>query len=195
MRLNANHRLCCLILSCLLGLAATSESTVFSTDATILNDVTMNSLSVVGKPEDKNGYFFKTGKNICSLKINNGELEVAQNKKPFITVSENKIKTSKGTWFSKGVAIKNQMEIDGKRQWTLVYRMDHNDFDPSILYECGIYKLIGGYKKTSIDEMTKSFPLPEHKMVRIEGHFHFLDNWKGDTGYIKVGLAVTFRPP
>lgn len=64
--------------------------------------------------------------------------------------------------------------------------MDHNDFDPAILYTCGIYKMLGGYKKTSRDEMTKTFKLPAHKMIKIEGHFHFIDNWKGETAYIKV---------
>ena len=94
--------------------------------------------------------------------------------------------TSPKTVFSQGVLIHNDIEIDGKRQFSLAYRMDYKDFDPKIIYDCGVHKMIGGYKLTSIDVMTKSFKLPKHNMVKIEGHYHFLDNWKGETGFVKV---------
>ena len=68
----------------------------------------------------------------------------------------------------KSFAFRNNIEVNTKRQWALALG------------------LLGGYKKTSRDEMTKTFKLPAHKMIKIEGHFHFIDNWKGETAYIKV---------
>lgn len=162
------------------------DSTVLNTNARVLNDANLSSLTIKGFDEDLNAYFLRTGKNVCSIKVKNGELEFAANKTPFLAVSHGQITTSKGTVFNKGIEVRSQMEINGKRQWTLAYRMDYKDFDGSIIYQCGVYKMIGGYKKTSVDEMTKSFQLPPHKMVKIEGHFHFLDNWKGETGFVKV---------
>lgn len=164
------------------------DSTVLTTNARVLNDANLSSLRIKGKDEDHNAFFFKTGRNICSIKIKNGELQFATDSTPFLSVNQVQVQSSKNTLFSRGLEVIGEVEIDGKRQWGLAYRMDYRDFDPSIIYECGIYKLIGGYKKTSIDEMTKSFPLPPHSMVKIEGHFHFIDNWKGETGFVKVIL-------
>lgn len=180
-----------LLLLAVLGLWAgtvSRDSTVLTTNARVLNDANLSSLTIKGKDEDHNAFFFKTGRNICTLKIKNGELQFAIDSNPFLSVNQVQVESSKNTVFARGLELTGEIEIDGKRQWVLAYRMDYRDFDPSIIYECGIYKLIGGYKKTSIDEMTKSFLLPPHTMVKIEGHFHFIDNWKGESGFVKVIL-------
>jgi hypothetical protein len=164
------------------------DSTVLTTNARVLNDANLSSLKIKGNDEDRNSFFFKTGRNICTIKIKNGELQFATDSMPFLSVNQVQVESSKNTLFNQGLEVTGEIEIDGKRQWGLAYRMDYRDYEPSIIYQCGIYKLIGGYKKTSIDEMTKSFPLPPHTMVKIEGHFHFIDNWKGETGFVKVIL-------
>ena len=165
-------------------------STTLTTDARVMNDANLSSMTIIGSDEDSNAYFLKAGKEVCSIRIKNGELEFAVNKAPFLSANHAHMSTSKGTVFTKGVALRDVIEINNRRQWALAYRMDHKDFNPSIIYECGIYKLIGGYKKTSSDEMTKSFALPKHSMIKIEGRFHFLDNWKGETAYIKVATNL-----
>lgn len=187
-RQSVTVKLRAIILIVFLVLSETSarDSTELNTDARVMNDANLSSLTIKGENENTNAYFLKAGKHVCSLRIYNGMLEFAADKIPFLSANHVEVTTSKRTVFSKGVHIKNDMEIDGKRQWSLAYRMDYKDFDPSIIYECGIYKLIGGYKKTSLDDMTRSFIMPKHKMVKIEGHYHFLDNWKGETGYVKV---------
>ena len=161
-------------------------STQLTTDARVMNEANLSSMTIIGDEEDKNAYFLKAGKHTCTIKSKDSQLQFAIDGTPFLSANHGSMHTSKGTVLNKGVAFRNNIEVNTKRQWALAFRMDHSDFDPAILYTCGIYKMLGGYKKTSRDEMTKTFKLPAHKMIKIEGHFHFIDNWKGETAYIKV---------
>lgn len=170
----------------LIGLMVSRQSTRLTTDARVLNDANLSSMTIIGENEDLNAYFLNAGSNTCSIKSKHGQLEFSINKIPFLSANHGSMETSSKTEFFEGVSFKNPVEINKKRQWALAYRMDYRDFNPAIVYECGIYKLIGGYMKTSRDEMIKTFPLPLHKMIKIEGHYHFIDNWKGETAYIKV---------
>ena len=183
--LRTNFFIAGLVCALFLGCNA-RDSTELNTDARVMNDANLSSLTILGEDEDTNAYFLRAGKHTCSIKVNNGMLEFAADQKPFLSANHIEIVTSPKTVFSQGIFIHNDIEINGKRQFSLAYRMDYKDFDPKIIYECGVHKMIGGYKLTSIDVMTKSFKLPKHNMVKIEGHYHFLDNWKGETGFVKV---------
>lgn len=164
-------------------------STQLTTDARVMNEASLSSMTIIGTEEDKNAYYLRAGQHTCTIKSKNSQLQFAIDGKPFFAANHGSMATSKGTTFEKEVAFRNNIEVNGKRQWALAFRMDHRDFDEKILYKCGIYRMLGGYKKTSRDEMTKAFKLPPHKMIKIEGHFHFIDNWKGETAYIKVSLV------
>ncbi len=51
--------------------------------------------------------------------------------------------------------------------------------------------MLGGYCETS-DQIHKKVynKMPEHTILRIVAVFHFLDNWKGESGYLKVNTGV-----
>ena len=50
--------------------------------------------------------------------------------------------------------------------------------------------MIGGYCETSDQHHSKTYEnLPDHTILRITAVFHFLDNWKGESGYLKVNTG------
>ena len=52
---------------------------------------------------------------------------------------------------------------------------------------CGGVRMLGGFRRFSHGHIVKTFPLPrEHNQVRLQGSGHFIDNWEGDTIFIKV---------
>lgn len=47
--------------------------------------------------------------------------------------------------------------------------------------------MLGGYGKLAAYETSKEFTdLPDHSELRIRAIFHFIDEWRGETGYFKV---------
>lgn len=175
-----------LFLFILTSTAVSRNPTILNTDARVQNDANLSSLSIEGTNPERNAYQLNVGAHRASLRIREGDFQMLNDQHVYLAINQGEITTSKGTLFAKGLNLQKDAVINGKRQWSLVARMDYRDFDPKIVSKCGAYHLIGGYLLTSNTEMTKSFPLPRHSMIRIEGHFHFLDNWKGETGFIKV---------
>ena len=63
---------CALFLGC-----NARDSTELNTDARVMNDANLSSLTILGEDEDTNAYFLRAGKHTCSIKVNNGMLEFA----------------------------------------------------------------------------------------------------------------------
>jgi len=78
------------------------------------------------------------------------------------------------------------------KQWSLVY---HDDFEQNTdgwstnkTSSCdGVDHHLAGHCNEVDGEVTKTFDgLAEHKFVRIQARYHFLDSWEGETAFAKV---------
>ena len=55
--------------------------------------------------------------------------------------------------------------------------------------------MLGGYCKFGQGEATKSFgPLPVHSQLRIKATYHFIDQWIGESAYMKVDAGRDGSP-
>lgn len=86
----------------------------------------------------------------------------------------------------------SQFEMEGASQWQLVYLDDFeqnaNGWSNTTRSTCGNNKnkFLGGpcvFSKEEIEKIYKD--LPEHKMIKITGNFHFFDKWEGESAYMK----------
>jgi len=82
-----------------------------------------------------------------------------------------------------------QMDV---RQWALAYHddfeQDTNGWNTNLTSSCdGIDHHIAGHCKEVGGEVKKTFDgLPEHKFVRVQARYHFLDSWEGETAFAKI---------
>lgn len=77
-------------------------------------------------------------------------------------------------------------------QWKLVI---FEDFQSSVtgwseddISNCGSSPdlFLGGHCKFSNENVTKTFSLSSHSEIKVSANFHFIDNWKGESAYMKV---------
>lgn len=84
--------------------------------------------------------------------------------------------------------------MNGVRQWQLVHGEVFNEegdfavgWDRTQVSQCAGVYMIGGYCKMGRGEIRKTFQnLPAHSQLRVVANFHFIDNWIGETGYLKL---------
>jgi len=79
------------------------------------------------------------------------------------------------------------------RQWALVF---HDDFEgeqqhgwsTNATNSCdGVDHHIAGHCNEVNGEVTKTFnKLGEHKFIRLQARYHFLDSWEGETAFAKI---------
>ena len=51
--------------------------------------------------------------------------------------------------------------------------------------------MLGGYCLTSGESHRKTYRnLPTHNILRIVAVYHFLDNWKGESGFLKINTGA-----
>ncbi|EZG79492.1 hypothetical protein GNI_026140 [Gregarina niphandrodes] len=89
--------------------------------------------------------------------------------------------------------------INGKNQWRLAVHevftlnMAPEGWDvsnPEIVTDCAGVIMLGGYKKFSQGEISKIYTnLPPHEYIRVVANYHFLDNWTGDTGFLRINAG------
>ena len=70
------------------------------------------------------------------------------------------------------------------RRWDIIDKKGQ-DIDTT---ECGGFKLLGGYGQLSTQKLITSIDLSEYDftMIKIEGVFHFIDAWSGQTAYLRL---------
>lgn len=93
--------------------------------------------------------------------------------------------------YNKGINLSGDYVINDKKQWVLAYRSNYEDIvdEPTKVSTCGPYKLLGGYNISSTKELELNFQLPKHSYIQISLNYHFIDFWKGETGYLKIGYG------
>lgn len=85
----------------------------------------------------------------------------------------------------------------GVSQWSIASIMNLDDgargWSNQATTMCGGKLLLGGCEKFSAGETYKSFTgLPEHAQVRIKANLYFIDQWGGETAYVKVDDNVVW---
>ena len=67
----------------------------------------------------------------------------------------------------------------------------YNGWDYGVITKCGsYYNIFGGNCQLASTEIKKDIlELPPHRMIRIEVYYHFIGNWQGETGYLKLNGA------
>jgi len=84
------------------------------------------------------------------------------------------------------------------KQWALKY---HDDFEGQIqgwstnlTSSCdGNDHHLAGHCKEVQDEVKKVFSnLGEHKFIRLQARYHFLDSWEGETAFAKIGDRIVW---
>ena len=88
----------------------------------------------------------------------------------------------------------SQLKYNGVPQWKLVHDEVFRVGEPAegwsipdATTKCGAIHMLGGYCKTSTENLIKVFDkLPAHQRIRIQANFHFIDSWGGDTAFLKV---------
>jgi len=87
---------------------------------------------------------------------------------------------------------------DDVRQWAMTY---HEDFEGEVkgwssnaVNSCdGVDHHLGGHCNNVNGELKKTFSnLGEHKFVRVQASYHFLDSWEGESAYAKIDDRVVW---
>ena len=89
-----------------------------------------------------------------------------------------------------------RLVISGVNQWNLIH---FDTFDTTVgagwsnstVTACGGVRMLGGYCQFSQGTTWKEFKgLSDHSQVRIKAVWYFIDEWRGETGYIEVGTST-----
>jgi hypothetical protein len=89
----------------------------------------------------------------------------------------------------------NNFKYQNQNQWRMFIQDSFNQnntlingWDYGIITKCGTsYSILGGFCQLSGKEIKKEISdLPPHKLIKIEVSFHFIGNWKGETGFLRV---------
>jgi len=55
---------------------------------------------------------------------------------------------------------------------------------------CNGVNMLGGYGRSANFENKKNYHnLPPHSEIRVKANFHFIDFWKGESGFMKIGFG------
>ena len=154
----------------------------------------MTSLIIQSKNTSNSEFCFGTPLNYFSFTLHSSsnDFSLSENNYPLLTIREqNQINFLSKTLSTNETFINGNLKIKGINQWKLIYE---ENFDKSIegwsnktISKCNGITMLGGYCIFSKGETEKIYDkLPEHNMIRIQANFHFIDNWNGESGYLKI---------
>ena len=64
----------------------------------------------------------------------------------------------------------------------------YNGWNYTVITKCGsFYSIFGGNCQLASNEINREITsLPPHKIIKIEVNYHFIGNWQGETGYLRL---------
>ena len=154
----------------------------------------INSLIIQSKNTSNSEFCFGTSSNFFSFILHSSlnDFSLSHNNYPIITITEQ----NQVNLFSKNLNLNNEtyingnLKIKGINQWKLIYEEieEFEGWSNNKISFCGGIKMLGGYCIFSNIETEKIYNnIPEHNMIRIKANDHFIDNWNGESGYMKIG--------
>merc|ERR1711988_1197253 len=144
----------------------------------------------------------------------NGKLVVGHNGRAVITFDAANVTVTQaqknltgviradGDLYVVGTLFADDMDVDSENdmaQWSLIYLDLFHETTAgwSLNYTstCGSpYKILGGHCKTASQTLEKSFDkLPDHKQVKVQANYYFIDNWDDDTGYMQIDGVYAWK--
>lgn len=135
-------------------------------------------------------------KNKYSLGISNSTFLIRKNETNILKLNNStKSKFTSDTFSAKSLSTKGEIKYNTAAQWRMVHsdsfyqNMTSQNWNYKFNTECkGNYYMLGGYCHTSKMELTKTYKLPQHKMVSVEALYHFIGEWEQNTGYMKTEI-------
>ncbi|GFE52745.1 hypothetical protein BaOVIS_001490 [Babesia ovis] len=87
--------------------------------------------------------------------------------------------------------------VEGVSQFKMIWREDFSDskgwtgtVDKIDVSSCSGIPMLGGYKLFGRGWVQKTFiELPVHRELRLKATFHFIDQWAGESGYMKINAS------
>lgn len=157
---------------------------------------TVSALNLIGKEFSEAKIIFGSLNNFFSFSLRgkSQDFMLANNSRPLLITSSNKNDMMIFTKYlkpNKGIEFNGHFKIRSVNQWKLVFEEDFSEsvsgWSKNILTECGGVKMLGGYCQFGSGEVLKTIEkLPEHKQLRIEATFHFIDAWHGESGFMRL---------
>jgi hypothetical protein len=157
-------------------------------DIDLTKDIIVASIRIDASAKEKyTEFMLVAGESALSMANEAGVLNITNKGGSMLKINAVSAETSKATIFHKGVDLENELVISNKKQWLLAYRSNYEELQTKgVISQCGPYHLLGGYNVSSTREIKQTFQLPKHDYVKIEANYHFIDFWRGETGYLSV---------
>lgn len=93
------------------------------------------------------------------------------------------------------LSFESKLVLTNVDQWALIHYDAFEDVEASgwsnkTITECAGIRMLGGHCQFSAGESYKEFQdLPDHKELRVKAVYHIIDEWRGETAYLKLGAS------
>ncbi|EKX73175.1 conserved hypothetical protein [Theileria equi strain WA] len=158
--------------------------------------VTASLLTIAPNSLNESSILFLGSKNYTIGVDSVGNFAFNAQNTPMIIVDNNQtISMHMSTFSVKNVDLGGDLVVQGITQFRMIWREEFTDskgwsgsVDKLGVSNCSGIQMLGGYQNFGRGHVEKTFiELPEHKELRIRATFHFIDQWVGETGYMKLG--------
>lgn len=112
---------------------------------------------------------------------------------PILTVSSSgSVSFNRQLLTPSNLFIGSTLTMNNVRQWQLIQvesfsGAQADGWSVDRVTTCGGVTMMGGYCELASESTTKTFvDLPLHSQVRIVATFHFLDQWEGESGFLRT---------
>ena len=146
--------------------------------------------------ESKVGFKNKDTDELYTMGLKGSDFEITHQGNPMITLQKDKtIQIDSKNVIAKSLNLNSKVEYESKPQYRMVHYnyLVHNkeapEFDEKKITICNKHLImLGGNCKITNEPITKSYSdLPAHEYVKIVAKYHFIGNWHGNIGFLKVG--------
>lgn len=171
------------------------EISLLQTELTTSAGVNISSLAINGGPNTESKITLGDADEAFVLAVqSDGAFVVRHRGQPTMLIDPAGPVTITGTLRSAGaMKIDGSVNYMGVEQWFLAAIEDFNQgasgWTNSSTSSCGNPEkmILGGCGKFAGGEVSKTyFSLPAHDLVRVRANFHFIDQWGGETAFLKL---------
>ncbi|EDO07647.1 hypothetical protein BBOV_III000800 [Babesia bovis T2Bo] len=123
----------------------------------------------------------------------------ADNQPMLIMNNEHNISIHMGNLSVRSIDFGGDLLVEGVSQFKMIWREDFADskgwngtVEKIDVSSCSGIPMLGGYKHFGRGWIQKTFiELPVHRELRLRANFHFIDQWSGESGYMKVNTSAS----
>ncbi|ORM42256.1 uncharacterized protein BXIN_1493 [Babesia sp. Xinjiang] len=124
-----------------------------------------------------------------------GNLAISAGDQPMLIMNnEHNISIHMRNLSVRSIDFGGDLVVEGVSQFKMIWREDFVDsggwsgtVDKVDVSKCAGIPMLGGFKNFGRGSVQKTFiELPVHRELRLKATFHFLDQWSGESGYMKI---------